>query len=116
MHMRLFLPLLALAATPLAAQTSRIASPHPAPHLWTPAPRLTISADSVRASTGAGSGTYIGMGVGAVGGFMLVRFICAFTEGDSCGTDELVGVAVGGLTGAMIGSAFEGGNQTPATH
>ena len=106
-YMRLFLPLIALATTPLSAQSGSRLAPHPAPLLWRAWAPTPIPADTVRASTGAGTGTYVGAGLGALGGFLATRFFCGLSESDSCLTDELLGVALGGLVGAMAGSAFE---------
>lgn len=105
--MRLLLPLIALAATPLSAQSSFPLAPHPAPLLWRAGAPTPFQADTVRASTGAGTGTYVGAGLGALGGFLAVRFVCGLGEGESCGTDELLGMVLGGLVGALAGSAIE---------
>lgn len=107
--MRLLLTLGVLAwATPLAAQTHpSLPAPHAAPLLWvSPAGSLAYPQDTVRATTGAGTGTWVGAALGGVGGY-LVASLCEIGD-QPCGTTKLIGLALGAFTGAMIGSALEG--------
>jgi hypothetical protein len=111
--MRLLLTIGSLAfAAPLAAQDRPLPVPHPAPLLWasgsTP---LTYPTDTVRSTTGAGPGTWIGAGLGALGGLTIARF-CEIGEGP-CGRTEFIGLILGAFTGAMIGSALEGDQPKP---
>jgi hypothetical protein len=106
---------LGLVAAPVGAQSRPYAPvPRPARLLWEQAQVDPFIQDTIpRATTGAGKGTYIGAGVGASIGFLLFYLGCGISEGGgSCGLPSLLGLTVGGLTGAMIGSAFEG-DQTP---
>lgn len=103
----LVLALLGISA-PLGAQTRPILVPR-ASILWDRVPPLTSPQDTLRrATTGAGTGTWVGAGVGALAGYLLGGLACGLSEASSCGKPQLVGVLLGGLTGAMIGSAFEG--------
>jgi hypothetical protein len=113
--MRLLLTIGSLAfAAPLAAQDRPLPVPHPAPLLWasgsTP---LSYPTDTVRATTGAGPGTWIGAGVGAAGGWFLTGAGCALAERTTCGFPQLIGLLLGGLSGAMVGSALEGDQPKP---
>ena len=100
-----------LAAAPLSAQHSPRPAPHPARVVWTSsAVSLPTASDTVRGTPGAG--TWIGAGVGAAAGWYLTGAGCALAERVTCGMPQLIGLLLGGLTGAMIGSAFEG-DQTP---
>lgn len=106
----------ALLAPSLEAQSARYRPvPRPAAILWErpaadpPAPTLNVGP-----TTGAGKGTLIGAMIGGLAGLYLANVGCGLSEsGASCGMPMLIGLVGGGLTGAMIGSAFEG-DQTPS--
>lgn len=105
---------LGLFAAPAGAQ-SRLVTPAPRPArlLWVQSPVEPFIQDTLpRGTTGAGKGTWIGAGIGAGAGMLLASFGCAMGEMSSCGGPQMVGILLGGFTGAMIGSAFEG-DQTP---
>lgn len=104
--MRLLIALGTLLAA--APQNHPLPAPHPARVVWARSPAsLAPTSDTVRATTGAGKGTWIGAGIGALGGYMLIGRLCGIGEG-SCGTASLIGFALGGIIGAMVGSAMEG--------
>ena len=104
-----------LGASPLSAQHSPRPAPLPAKVVWASSSvSLPTGSDTVRATTGAGKGTWIGAGVGAAAGWYLTGAGCALAERVTCGMPQLIGMLVGGLTGAMIGSALEG-DQPPAS-
>ncbi len=108
----LVLALLGISA-PLGAQTRPILVPR-ASILWDRGTLLTSPQDTLRrATTGAGTGTWVGAGIGAAAGYLLAGLVCGLGGASSCGRPQLVGILLGGLTGAMIGSAFEG-DQPPA--
>ena len=108
MRTRLLIALLAFTVASAATAQARVSlTPHSAPLLWAAGSiPLIYPTDTVRATTGAGPGTWIGAGIGAIGGYSLARF-CGIGEG-SCAGVELLGMALGAFTGAMIGSAIEG--------
>jgi hypothetical protein len=106
---------LGLVAAPAGAQSRPYAPiPRPARLLWEQAPVEPFIQDTLpRATTGAGTATYVGAAIGAGLGFYMVRFGCGMQEGSSCsGLPYLAGLVAGGVLGAMVGSAFEG-DQTP---
>jgi hypothetical protein len=87
---------LGLVTAPAGAQSGPNAPvPRPARLLWEQAPVEPFIQDTLpRATTGAGTATYVG-------------------AGSSCsGLPYLAGLVAGGVLGAMVGSAFEG-DQTP---
>lgn len=108
----LVLALLGISA-PLGAQTRPLPVPRASSILWDRGTPLNFPQDTLRrATTGAGTGTWVGAGIGALAGYLLASFACGLGEQTSCRSTQLIAMALGGLTGAMIGSAFEG-DQTP---